>query len=146
MKVVEGWPPEERLVYLEQFFPNIRKAKLYITIGDTCYNASGEVLTKSTQVHEQYHSDRQLEYPGGLDAYIHRYCTDQDFREEQEMKAFALQVLFIEKTQGHSAMLNKILEVSKSLAGTTYDLDITQPVAARRLYEHVAVLRRSTAE
>lgn len=95
-----------------------------ITYGGTIY-ARHLPLPPDVVAHEMVHIRQQANYPDGLDAYVLRYCTDRNFRREQEVEAYKAQMFFIwQRTRDCNALARAKMQLAHDLA-TMYDLKIS---------------------
>lgn len=131
MKVVHDLPPKAVFEKLAAKFPRIRKGGVCITYGDTCY--VDRPMPQHLYVHEQVHSEDQLAFPGGPDAYVDQFIADPKFRVEVELKAYIVQLRFLQKNFSERAALSMMPEFAKHLSSELYDNAITYEEARKRL-------------
>lgn len=79
--------------------PNIETIKKYVTppedavftYGDTLYSPLEQPILEDLLIHEEIHKRQQ---GGDPDAWWHLWCTDTEFRLEQEIQAYRNQYAF----------------------------------------------------
>ncbi len=90
--------------------------------GETIYNPTGEKLPPDIIEHEKVHM-RQQEKSSPAIWWTH-YLTNLEFRQEQELEAFATQYKFVEGFYPHSARKEALFEFARNLS-ENYGLHLT---------------------
>lgn len=135
MKIVIDMPPPALFDKLAEHFPRIKAGGVCITYGDTCY--TDRPIPAHLQAHEEVHSEDQLAYPGGPDAYMDKFIADPAFRLEVEIKAYIVQLRFIRKNFSERAALSMLPQFAKQLSSDLYGNSITYDEARKRLSEYM---------
>ena len=94
-----------------------------VTIGSVIHS-NHHPLPPDVFEHEKVHVRQQLEYPDGIDAFIEKYETDQQFRYEMELEAYVVQLAWLEKNVITSPkMFRKVLtKLARDFSGPMYGL------------------------
>lgn len=116
MKILEQFPPNYALIKVA--FPAIENHKPIFCYGDTIYNPFKITITADLDAHEAVHSNQQGDNP---ETWWNRYCTDPQFRLEQEIEAYGVQYKFIQDKKIPSKLFEWIKDrMVSALSGGVY--------------------------
>ncbi len=103
--------------------------------GDTIYQPNKEDIPADIIYHEQIHCQRQKKY---LDPEIWwtKWLYSKEFRQEEEILAFAAQLEFIKKYYPNKAVKEALDEMAENLSAN-YKLNITKSQAATLIRKYV---------
>ena len=88
------------------------------TYGDTIYVPSGNPLPEDLIEHESLHTKQQGDDP---DAWWERYIKDEDFRIDQEAKAYGKQYAYLCKQhKDRNAQARILMNLARILSGPLY--------------------------
>lgn len=121
MKIIKDYPPNYS--ELKRFFP--LDLPDYVPVfpwGDVLYNPSGNEISPDLMFHEEIHSKQQGDYP---EIWWQRYCSDSQFRLEQEVEAYAGQLNFVKRALGSKIAKEFLGCFAKDLSSPLYQLKIT---------------------
>lgn len=90
--------------------------------GGKIFNPSKQEIPPDIQWHEAVHSRQQKIYPSP-DIWWTKYLLDKEFRQEQELAAFASQLQFIKKFYPKPAVKEALDEMAENLSNN-YKLGI----------------------
>jgi len=88
------------------------------TYGDTIYCKFE--LPEDLIAHEKTHVKQQLEYDGGPNAWWRRYFRDDEFRLDQEVKAYRRQYSWAKSNLNRDEVFRILKHSAKSLSGPMY--------------------------
>lgn len=118
MKIVTGYPPNYQL--LKDFF-NPPETTVFAYNG-TIYNPQGGELHQDVIKHEEVHLKQQKQF-ATPDLWYTKYIYDKEFRLEQELEAYAVQLNFLSWLP-YAVRREALNEFATALAND-YKLDIT---------------------
>lgn len=114
---------------------NVRGKPVIFAWGDKVYmpgQACG--LSKALTAHEAVHCERQLKYPGGIEAWWRRYIADQQFRLDEEIPAHRAELAVLEaRAKSPSMRSHAVSRTAARLAAPLYGNLITVSEAKRVL-------------
>jgi len=88
------------------------------TYGDTIYVPSGRTPDKALITHEETHSLQQGNYP---EVWWNRYLKDVEFRAEQELAAYRMQIEAVKRTTRDKHKRGAALEhMARAMSGPMY--------------------------
>jgi hypothetical protein len=99
------------------------------------YNLSGEKIPEDIIYHEKVHLWQQQAFPSP-DIWWTKWIWDKQFRQEQEIEAFARQVEWIKKHINNKAYKDCLNECAENLS-KNYKLGITKSQAATLIRKYV---------
>jgi hypothetical protein len=83
-------------------------------------------LSKALDAHETVHGERQLAYPGGVEAWWRRYIADPQFRLDEEIPAHRAELAVLQrKAKGPSMKAHFLSRIAARLAAPLYGNLIT---------------------
>jgi len=126
--IIKGTPPN--IDAIQDRFPAVAELmdRVVFTYAPDIY-APVETLPPDLRAHEEVHIKQQGDDPS---SWWERYLTEDDFRLEQELEAYAVQ-LHMWKSSGNSKFKKAKDMFVKDLAGPMYDLPITYQDAENKL-------------
>lgn len=124
---------------VKTFPPNIHEIRQYLNPdidaifpwGDIIYNPSGLDIPEDVLYHENIHFEQQ-KLAGTPEIWWMKYIYDRDFRENQEMEAYAKQYLFLKRYLPDRVMKEVIFEFAKTLE-RMYNIGISVAQAEAKL-------------
>lgn len=127
MEIVKGYPP------------NIHEIRRYLNPdpdalfpwGGTIYNLSGLEIPEDVLYHENVHFEQQKRI-GSPELWWTKYIYDKDFRENQELEAYAKQYLFLKPYFPAKIRKEIIFEFAKTLE-RMYNIDISVAQAEAKI-------------
>jgi len=127
LEIIERFPAVEQMVdrVVFTYFPHI-------------YVPSGAKLPSDLQVHEGIHLKQQEEM--GVEAWWASYLSDNDFRLEQELQAYAAQ-LHVWRPAGNSQFQKAKDRFLMDLTSPMYDLGITYSEAEGKLRRYEKLIK-----
>lgn len=128
MKQVKGLPPNYSHI---KAILGEHKGSIY-TYGDTIYNPTGEEIPEDIIVHEQVHQKQQLRYSTS-EFWWMKYCTDHDFRLDQELEAYSVQLNWIKERYNNKGYKEALTEFAANLSSPMYKLQLTSHEAETRI-------------
>ena len=134
MEIKKEYPPNFNLI--KTVFP-YENGRIYC-YGETIYNPSGKTIPEDIIFHESIHAKRQ-ENP---EEWWNRYLTDKQFREEEELIAYANQYLFIKSVYPAKLQKQALDELATNLS-LLYNLSITRPQAESKIRHRATLLANS---
>lgn len=116
MRTLNLYPPNWDLIKI--VFPKAEGTKTIFCYGNTIYNPFDIKITPDLEAHEEVHVEQQGNDP---DAWWTKYISDPQFRTEQEIEAYGVQLSFAKKN-GVSGKLLYWLEdkLADALSGDVY--------------------------
>ena len=124
MICVHDYPPNIEKIL--QVFPAARKTGVIFAYGDVVFTPSGEELPPELIVHEEVHCKRQLQYPGGVEAWWDRYLTDASFRYIEELLAHRAEYrVLIQRAVNRNDRRACLNHVAKRLSSPLYGRVVT---------------------
>jgi len=117
MNVEESNPPFNIRQRCENAF-NLSGVVPVFTVGSTIFNPSGVIIDEFILAHEQVHAIQQGENPA---IWWGKYINDEDFRFEQELKAYRVQYRVMSAMVKDRNLLSKMLyALAGDLSGKMY--------------------------
>jgi hypothetical protein len=101
---------------------NVRGRPIIFAWGDKIYAPlqQGE-LPKALLLHEAVHGERQLAYPGGVEAWWRRYIAEPQFRLDEEVPAHKAELAhLLTKAKGPSMRAHLLSRTAARLAAPLY--------------------------
>ena len=116
---------------LKTYPPNYQEIKRIInsplnaifSYGEIIYNPEGKEIPEDILYHEKVHLEQQKKFPGP-DIWWTKWIWDKQFRQNQEVEAFALQVQWIKKHINDKAYKECLNECVENLS-KNYKLDLS---------------------
>lgn len=108
--------------------------------GDTIFNPSGLNIPEDVLYHENIHFEQQKQF-GSVDMWWTKYIYDKDFREKQELEAYAKQYLFLKRFLPNYAMKEVLWEFAETLE-RMYNIGISAAQAEARLRHSIKTYRK----
>ena len=96
---------------------------IVFTYGISLYNPQGKEIEPHLIIHEQVHQRQQLEM--GVEKWWKRYLEDKDFRQEQEVEAYAEQYKWVKTLLSNKETKEFLSAIANDLS-TIYKLGINQ--------------------
>jgi len=128
MKQVKGFPPN--YLHIKSILGE-HKGNIY-TYGDVIYNPTGEKIPEDILIHEEVHSKQQRRYATS-EFWWMKYCTDSNFRLDQELEAYATQLNWIKENYNNKGVKEALTEYATNLSNPMYKLNITLREAETRI-------------
>jgi hypothetical protein len=134
MKMSHDLPPMLDAIRANGMDPVVEKT--CFTYGDVIYNPGKLNVPPDMFAHEETHSFQQGGNPAG---WWSRYLTDQWFRIDQEVEAFAVQYVWYGQHVSHdrNARARFLFKLSALLAAPTYG-SVIGSIAAQRMIQAAA--------
>lgn len=130
MKLIFDFPPNyDQIVAAVGPLP----PSVVFAYGDAVYSPSGAELPADLVAHEEVHLRQQAEI-GGPEVWWERYLADRDFRLEQELEAYRVQIAFHGDRAARRACFRR---VARDLARPMYG-SLVSAEQARRLLSPIA--------
>lgn len=132
MKVINERPP--LFDEIDAAF-NVAGQPVIFAWGDKIYapHQRGE-LSKALLKHEMVHGERQMTYPGGIEAWWRRYIFEPRFRLDEEIPAHKAELAhLLTKAKGPSMRAHVLSVVAHRLAAPLYGNLITIADAKKAL-------------
>lgn len=132
MRIVNAIPP--MFDEIDAAF-NIKGKPVIFAWGDKIYvpHQQGE-LPKALLLHEAVHGERQLAYPGGVEAWWLRYIAEPRFRLDEEIPAHRAELAhLLTKAKGPSMRAHALSRTAARLAAPLYGNLITIADAKKAL-------------
>ena len=123
MKIVNEKPPNYLDISLSLSLTGFQPIFAY---GDTLYNPHELDIPEDVLFHENIHCTQQGDNPT---IWWTKYMLDSDFREDQEVEAFAGQLNFIKKYYPNTAVKEAEEEMASNLSSKLYNLGISREQA-----------------
>lgn len=114
---------------IEAVFPSC-KGRAIFAYGETIFNPFNLKLTPDLVEHEEVHSLRQGDNPEG---WWEKYLTDRDFRLEEELVAYAVQINWMAQFITPIELRRYKTAIAITVASSLYKLDITPTQARNQL-------------
>lgn len=118
LKKKNEFPPNYQ--FITDYLP-LTGHKPVFCFGDTIFNPHNIDIPEDLEWHEMVHSQQQGTKP---DVWWIRYCTDVEFRLEQEVMAFNSQWRFVHKNIGYKAATACLEESASILCSSLYSLSL----------------------
>lgn len=113
--IIEEYPPHYKRWKAK--FPNLEESKPLFAWYNQIYNPFKVNVTPDLIIHEQVHFKQQS---NNAEAWLDKYLTDENFRLEQEVEAYATQYQYCKKMLP-AKWYKLVLEAcAKSLSGELY--------------------------
>jgi len=129
MKIVNSYPPNIDMIRAAGL---VAEGNIYC-YGDAIYIPSGEKeVPIDLDYHEHIHSQRQGDDP---QTWWNKYCTDSEFRFEEELIAYAKQYQLVKQSLNDKEAKEYLEEYGINLA-TLYGLDLTKEQAKTRIRKY----------
>lgn len=125
LKIVKELPPNIEKIKQSGLIPDSLAVFAY---GDIVYNPSGQEIPADLIYHEDIHRQQQ-EFFASPEIWWDKYLFDKNFRQEQEVEAYASQINWIKKhlgTRMYEYMLNSC---ATALSSPMYGLNLTKSQA-----------------
>lgn len=91
------------------------------TYGETLHNPNAVPIDNPLFMHENTHAKRQAAYEGGAQAWWARYLTDEQFRYDEEVVAYAAQAREYYKThRDRNARATYVIGLARILTSGLY--------------------------
>lgn len=128
MRIVESFPPNFPAIF--RVFPGAYSASVIFAYAPDIYTMSPKGVTPEIIAHEMVHIERQLAYPGGVEAWWARYLWDVEWRYNEELVAHQAEYRHL---AGMSRQLRRsaLKEIAKKLAAPLYGNMVTVAQAAK---------------
>lgn len=123
--IKETWPPN--IAEIKQHFDleaHDRTFKPVFAYGDTIFNPHQIVIPPDVEYHEMVHLEQQKLFVSP-DFWWLKYCLDSNFRQSQEVEAYAAQLVFIKK-HIPKAYREALDELASHLSSPMYRLNLTK--------------------
>src|SRR5258708_40289599 len=114
---------------------HVRGSPVIFAWGDKIYAPlqQGE-LPKALLAHEAVHGERQVAYPGGIEAWWRRYIAEPRFRLDEEIPAHKAELAhLLTKAKGPSMRAHVLSRTAARLAAPLYGTLVTSAQATQRL-------------
>jgi len=124
MRVIRDVPP--MFDEIDAAF-HVRDSRVIFAWGDKIYAPlqQGE-LPKALLLHEAVHGERQLAYPGGIEAWWRRYIAEPAFRLAEEIPAHKAELThLLTKAKGPSMRAHVLSRTAARLAAPLYGSLVT---------------------
>lgn len=121
IKISNKFPPNWDII--SATFPQAEAHKAVFCYGGTLYNPFGSTITPDLEIHEQKHSEQQGENPF---EWWYKYCSDHNFRKEQEIEAYGTQVAYAVQKLGKSKLTDWLLDkCAEALSSDLYKIGLS---------------------
>jgi len=121
-EIIKDWPPNAR--ELRQHFPiDSPEYQPLFPWGKKLYNPRGNDIPADIMFHEEIHAKQQSNNP---ELWWLKYINNKEFRQTQEIEAYANQWKFVSKALGAKAAKECLDELSDNLSSSLYQLGITK--------------------
>lgn len=119
-KIINAYPPNYADILASGCKPD---EKTLYPFGEVLYNPSGQDIRPDILYHEHIHQIQQNNQP---EIWWQKYLLDPLFRAEQEIEAYAKQVMWVkEKTKDTEFAEYGIEESAHKLSSEIYNLNLT---------------------
>jgi hypothetical protein len=115
-------------------FPVRGRQTVVFTYGDTIYNPLGRQLAADVIAHEEVHIKQQAEYPGGPERWWTWYLLNSEFRLEQEIEAYRVQVSFARRAYSTKDAKLIAAHCVRTLSSPMYGGIVSSEEAKKLLY------------
>lgn len=127
MKIIDDYPPNYKEI--ADTFNLTGRPGIVFTYGDVLYNPSGAKIDLHLMKHEETHMHEQRKI--GRDAWWKRYLVDQEFRLEQELKAYRAQHKCLKQNYPRDYRRLVTQQIAKDLSSKMYGNIVTKEEAKR---------------
>ena len=93
MKHSKEYPPN--YIEIQKAFPKCEERKAVFTYGETLHNPFNTVITRDLEIHEAVHAKQQGKDPK---KWWNRYIDSHEFRLEQELEAYGVQLYHLKNS------------------------------------------------
>jgi len=133
VKVIHDYPPVWNNVCLTF---NIIPKNVIFAYGDCIYNPDDIDLPEFLVKHEQVHFKQQGGTQEGAMLWWGKYLRDPEFRIEQEVEAYGVQLREMRKlTKNREEWTKMLWNLAKSCSGPLYNNAITHTEAMKRILQ-----------
>lgn len=116
-QIIKEYPPN--IAKITAVFPKLPDTVCF-AYGDKIYFPMGETMAEDLLIHEGVHARQQGDK---VEEWWDRYLTDSEFRQSQEVEAYAVQYNFIKQSRPEK-IAKRYLEMFAHHLSMVYKLDI----------------------
>lgn len=130
LEVVVDYPPN--IDKIDAAFHVKGQQGVIYTYGGKIYSPSGSDLSYDLHEHERVHVQQHSRH-GGSDAWWERYLTDVEFRLDQEVEAYRVQLAYINEHYNRKQRREMLDFVAHTLASPMYGNMLSKKQAIKLL-------------
>lgn len=123
MKIVHAFPPNFAAIHA--VFGYASKPGIVFSYAPDIYTMYPDNIPPEIIAHESVHIERQLGYPGGVEAWWARYLVDREWRYFEELVAHKAEYQYVCQYGSRPARRAALKEIAKKLAAPLYDKMVT---------------------